>query len=299
MNRLRALIRTFFGFSRSETNAFIILLPLLIVIVFHEPVYEMYFTSGKPDYSEDRIALDSLVAQLKWKDTVLLNPVKVLATSFRFDPNKSTKDALVSLGIPEPVADRIMRYRDKGGKFKIKTDLRKMYGLPDSTFNRLDPYILLPDQLTSQKKDSSPITTYKKEQTVKFFDLNTADSVQLKSIYGIGPVLANRIIKYRDRLGGFVSYEQLSEVWGLDTAVVERLKKKAIIQVDFRPVQLKINSATEPELASHPYLKPGLARAIAAYRFQHGPFTSLSDLQKINLIDEKTFFRLKPYLTLE
>lgn len=107
-----------------------------------------------------------------------------------------------------------------------------------------------------------------------------------------------RIIKYRDRLGGFISTDQLTEVYGLDTAVIHELKKKSFVTENFEPKTIKINTATEKELAAHPYVKYPMAKAIAAYRFQHGSFQSIDDLTKIAIIDLPTFKKIKPYLSL-
>ena len=92
---------------------------------------------------------------------------------------------------------------------------------------------------------------------------------------------------------------QLNEVYGLDSSVVSRLREKTFIEAQFAPTRLKLNHSSEKELAVHPYLSKEIARAITAYRFQHGAFTSLDDLNNIKLLDEKTLQRMKPYVTLE
>jgi competence protein ComEA len=91
---------------------------------------------------------------------------------------------------------------------------------------------------------------------------------------------------------------QLQEVYGLDTVVVAELNKRTFVEPTFEPKKIDLNMATEKELAAHPYISNKLAKAIAAYRFQHGNFTSLQDLTKIALVDEAFYTKIKPYLTL-
>src|SRR5258708_11711600 len=128
------------------------------------------------------------------------------------------------------------------------------------------------------------------------FDLNAADTSQLIKVYGIGPKLSLRIVAYREKLGGFISESQLNEVYGIDSTVVRELISKSFIEENFQTRQVNINSATEKELGVHPYIKYKLAKAIVAYRMQHGAFTAVDDLKKLTIIDENTFLRMKPYI---
>lgn len=292
MKKIRAYIRLVFGFSQTETNAFLLLLPLMLIVITAEPVYQTWLMSGKPDNFVHIKKLDSLSI----RPAESIKPVQL----FSFDPNKATEEQLTSLGIPPKTAAGIINYRNKGGQFRVKADLRKMYGLDTSVYNQLQSFILLPEQqshVVKQNYQRSRNTAPKKEETA--FDLNTADTTQLKSVYGIGPTLAKRIVTYRDNLGGFIDVRQLYEVWGLDSAVVMRLAGRSVVAPGFMPNRLSINRSSEQELARHPYIRTKLARAIVNYRFQHGNFVVIEDLNKISLIDEKAFLRIKPYTILE
>ena len=226
MKKIIAFIRQMLGFSQTEANAFIILLPLMLIVIISEPVYQTYFMSNKPDEFHDAKKLDSLVATWDWPEKTLTNPEK------------------------KPVV--------------------------------------------FHKKRFTP-----KQKPVEKFDLNVADTAQLKRIYGIGPVIARRIALYRESLGGFIMFDQLYEVWGLDSTVVRRLSEKSVIAPGFTPGKLPINHCGEQELARHPYIRTKLARAIVNYRLQHGNFASIDDLAKIAVIDEKALLRIKPYITID
>jgi DNA uptake protein ComE-like DNA-binding protein len=295
MNQFRAWIRSFFGFSRSETNAFLILLPAMAVLVFSTPVYRWWLASLPVEEPGNKKLLDSLIATWKW-DKPGDSVSKKKPPLFSFDPNTASLDDLKNLGFSDRLSRRIVNYRSRGGKFKVRRDLRKLYGMDSLLMTRLYPYINLPEKITSAGTNRSPVAASLRSAR---FDLNLADTAQLIQIYGIGPALSRRIIKYRDRLGGFISEDQLTEVYGLDTVVIHELKKRTFIRDDFKPRQINVNLADEKELHSLPYIKLHLAKSIAAYRFQHGDFASLAELKQIALMEESLFQKIKPYLTVK
>jgi len=214
---------------------------------------------------------------------------------FSFNPNKASMDDLQILGFSKSVSNRMVRYREKGGVFKIKSDILKMYGIDTTHFEQLYAFIDLPEKHESKSTFESKFKPAAKKSTEKF-NLNLSDTAQLKKIYGIGEKLSLRIIKYRDALGGFIEMNQLSEVYGLDTAVVNRLIKQSFIDYEFSPVKININTITEQELAVHPYISNKEAKAIVAYRFQHGEFGALADIGNILGVDAETIRKIAPYL---
>jgi competence ComEA-like helix-hairpin-helix protein len=121
----------------------------------------------------------------------------------------------------------------------------------------------------------------------------------LRNVYGIGVKLASRVVKFRDALGGFVREEQLYEVYGLDSSVVERALRLFYIDENFVPKQLNINAVSDSTLTAHPYLGRKEARAIVTYRFQHGEFTGLEDLRNILGLDAETIEKIRPYLSVQ
>lgn len=298
MNRLKELIRNFFTFSRSETNAFLILLPLLVLIIFSVPIYRYWFKPEPQKSSQDSVRLDSLVKALKWEkaDSSKSDSEKRL---FSFDPNTATQENFLELGFSKSIAGRIINYRAKGGKFYVKSDLLKIYGSDTAFYRTIYSYINLPEV----KKPTKPLAskageTKRSKEVVKILDLNMADTAQLIKVYGIGKKLSESIVKYRDRLGGFISMDQLKEVYGLDEETIDNVGKKFYIKATFQPKLISLNSATLKDLSSHPYLSYKLANAIVAYRFQHGNFNSMDDIGNVKLMTESDVKKIKPYLTL-
>lgn len=128
-------------------------------------------------------------------------------------------------------------------------------------------------------------------------DINTADTTQLKRVYGIGPVLAKRIVKYRAYLGHFVAMEQLEDVYHLPDSVYVKLQKRFTLDT-LNLDRISINSASEKDLLSLPYLSKEEVRWVLAVRKARGAFSSKEELTNvfIKTLNKKPFILL--YLTL-
>lgn len=167
-----------------------------------------------------------------------------------------------------------------------KRNLRKTVTLRNEKYK--DPYRDAPaKRMTAPRSRSYQIDK---------FDINLADTSQLKRLRGIGAVLSKRIVKYRDLLGGFVDKNQYRDVYGLQDSVIAQLDTLTFVNTSFQPKGLQINKLEDRELSRHPYLKPKQAKAIVAYRIQHGAFSQVSDLKVIKLLDSLTLARITPYV---
>src|SRR5690349_12222439 len=140
MNWIKKLIRDVFGFSRTEINGFIILLPLAVVIVSVVPLYSSWLAKQETDFSNEKKQLDSAMTLFQTHEKKLNDSAvyvaPVLRTErifFSFNPNKASVAELKKLGFTEILSTRIASYRASGGVFSVKSDLLKIYGL-DSTF---------------------------------------------------------------------------------------------------------------------------------------------------------------------
>jgi len=300
MTALKRLLQNIYGLSRTETNGFLILLPVILLIIFSEPIYSWWIANRKDDFSAEKATLDSLTRQWELQKTITTprGADKTIERTFFFDPNTTSRGELISLGFPQKLADRVVHYREKGGKFEIKADLQKIYGMDSRLYQRLYGFIKLPDKVTRPSREDFTFISRPKKEIIQF-DLNSADTAQLKSIYGIGTKLSERIIKYRESLGGFVHVAQLKEVYGLDSTVISKLLKQSFLAKDFQPKKINVNTATEQELEAHPYITRALANAIATYRFQHGTFKTIDDLRSLHTMKENTIEKIIPYLKTE
>lgn len=125
-------------------------------------------------------------------------------------------------------------------------------------------------------------------------EINTADSDQLKMIPGIGHTFANRIIKYREALGGYASLEQLNEVWGLDTHLYASITP--YLTIDPQYDSLYINLDSFEKLKKHPYLSYKQVLAITDIRERKGNFKSLNRLMLLEEFKQRDIDKLKPYI---
>lgn len=333
MKRFSFILRDFFGFSQTEVRGTIVLIVCMLFLLIVPLLLKYFFIS--PNYSaasyQDDITLlnrtiTSLEKQKHANDSLQLiekeeNKEKYnLAYAsnstenisfFAFDPNQISINQWKSLGLKPYLAERIEKYRTKGGKFKTKSDLQKIYGFPEDLYQRLYAYIQLPDKLEDSKvtkeykqekstdiaSENLPKKEYvKKENALQTFDINTADTAQLKQIRGIGAVISERIVKFRNSVGGFHSLEQVKEVYGIKDEVYQELSKYALMSKGFEVKKININTATLELLKAHPYIGYKNAQIIINYRHQHGNYASADDLLKTKVIDETQVQKLKPYL---
>lgn len=223
---------------------------------------------------------------------------------FHFDPNTLSQDSLQLLGLPIYAAKNLIAYREKGGQIRVKNDLKKIYGMVDSIFNRLEPYIQIRQQIDLSNKvktklknnvSFSPAPFAKKERFQGRVPLNAADSTLLDSLPGIGPVLSRRIINYRKALGGFNNPTQLLEVYGITDSTFQKIK--GYIELQNQEIQrIRINEIDFKTLLKHPYCNFNMTKKIMNYRKQHGPFRTASDMKNIYGVDPVALDRLMPYI---
>ncbi|PJJ54869.1 ComEA family DNA-binding protein [Hymenobacter chitinivorans] len=316
-------IRRYFKFSRRETSGFVGLL-LLILLFLALP---WLLLPALPRYSPapDQQELDQLAAELAAQRQVRTFPPRYPRRKYPryqpvaqvqlapFDPNTLTAPDWEARGLSHFLAQRVVHFRDVIGGFKAKEQIKRTYGLPDSVYTRLAPYIQLPDQLPPREKkqfahsykDGAP--AFADRPAGKFprkpthlapFDLNTADTTQLMQIRGIGRGLSRRVVEYRQQLGGFLREDQLAEIYSLRDApdLVDSLRKYSFVAPGFAPASLEINAAPFEVLQAHPYVGKRLARVIVAFRQQHPPFRQPDDLRQIRILDAETLDKLRPYL---
>jgi len=128
-------------------------------------------------------------------------------------------------------------------------------------------------------------------------DLNTADSIKLMTIKGIGPTFAGRILAFRRRLGCFMNIDQLLDVQGIGVSKYGYLKPQACLSKG-HPRYIHVNTDNPVVLMDNPYISSEMANAIVAYRKNHGRISSIEYMKRILAIDEQTFQKLKPYVAL-
>jgi DNA uptake protein ComE-like DNA-binding protein len=265
--------------SYTETKGFLILLIVSVLALFVIFFPKILIRSSAQIEPADVAKLDSLVAIMERNE--MPNPAETL---FAFDPNVLPVDSLVLAGFPEKIAQRLDNYRAKGGRFFVRADVKKIYGMSKELYLTIEPYILLPDSIVTVSKKNTRI------------DINAVADFQLEEIPGIGRVLAGRIIKYRQLLGGFISLNQLDEVYQLEEPALDALKTRAFVQNGFTPEKLKVNQAAAEELMRHPYISRQLAEDMIRFREINGAIESEKLLASFKSLDKGNFEKLISYL---
>lgn len=306
------LIRNYFGFSQKETKGTVLLSLLLIILAFIPFLRNAFHHKNASSQTADNFLQDSLVNMLA-KTSLQNEPAFPDLEIYPFDPNKINKEDWLKFGLNTKVAERIERYKSKGGKFRKKEDLLRVYDFPQDLYEALEPYIQIEGKIytpknkkTYEKKhqaktyppDTSKKWEKKEKKQLSKFNLNTADTAQLKRLRGIGEKRALNIIKYREKLGGFAQIKQIEEVWGLDSIAIESIKKFAYIEPNSWQ-KISINTANADEFKKHPYISPKLANILVNYRLQHGKYQSEADLRKVKALEESILQKLMPYLIFE
>jgi DNA uptake protein ComE-like DNA-binding protein len=239
---------------------------------------------------------------------------------FPFDPNALDREGWLSMGFTMRQVESIERYTTKGGRFRTKRDVAKLYSLRPGQFEQLEPFILLPDSLPgrSTRKPVTKKESYATERpekaaqehprslpgktypSLRRVEVNSADSATLVALPGIGPAFARGIIKYRQQLGGYRDIDQLAEVHVLKDKPDALQRMRELLVVDTLLImRIPINTCTAEELAAHPYARWRIAKQLIAYRQQHGPFQRVEDIRGCHALEEEVFRKLAPYLSAE
>ena len=292
MKPFRKIFAELFGFDRRERRGTYVLAVMLVVLLLVR-----VFTL-RPDTEHLN---DDLITPARPADQTARQAENSSPALFTFDPNIASLTDLLSLGLTERQAKTLINYRSSGARFRIPQDLKKVYGIDSLTSALLIPWIkiaeirdtdrpvrrgTIPDKAVEPETAVSEVAAM---AAVEMIDLNRCTASDLLRLPGIGPVLSERIIRYRGLLGGFVDTEQLYEVYGLDSSVVILISATLTLTYDsVRPLML--DSCSFSELARHPYIGSSTARLIAKYRSLMDTPVTLGDMVRQKVMKSSAGF---------
>lgn len=296
--------KDFFYYTKSERRAVYALcigIALLLVAIWMVPDTSKSLLAETPGV--DSVALKSFEKEAQSKSYSKREKKRFVAEEIpmsltAFDPNMADSIELSRLGLPVYVVRNILKYRQKGGRFKTTESFSRIYGLEPDLFERLKPYIRIAESkvIEVEKKDTIAVRKVVEKKAFKYpegtlVDVNGADTTELKKIPGIGSGIAKAIVSYRSRLGGFYALEQLAEIEYMTPSLMKWFKLEELV---VRP--LKVNEAGLETLRSHPYLNFYQAKVIIEHRRKKGKLKSLSQLSLYEEFTEKDLERLSAYL---
>jgi DNA uptake protein ComE-like DNA-binding protein len=322
-NRREATMwKDFFYFSRGQRAGIIILIVLIVlalaanyVLPYYFPITEQNgsaFQNEVKAFKKSLVSRDSLrqaewqmkaeerqrLYEEKYKNHPSYQTYKPFEKKketyilFAFDPNTIDSSGFVSLGLKPFIASNILKYRKKGGVFRTKADFAKVFGILPEKQKELEPYIVIAEIKPVKNELSSS------KRTDIIVELNSADTTILTQIKGIGRGTAKGIVRFRQLVGGFVSVDQLSEVYGIRPENLEKIRP--FCSVNAALVQkIKVNTATAQRLDAHPYINFYQAKAIYELRRNKGKLHEINDLKVISELSENDLIKIKPYLSFE
>lgn len=212
------------------------------------------------------------------KDTVTIHPI---------NPNTATEEQLKQAGVSTQARRAWINYLAKGGSFRRTEEIKKLYSLTDADYSKIFPHLYIPPKEVN--KTSKP--------SVERIEINTATYEQWVSLPGIGRTWAGKIMRFKEKLGGFTQVTQVAETLGLPDSVYQLIIPFLTLQ-ETKPSTIPLNSASFDQLNQHPYINAQQTKWIIAYRQQHGKFERIEDLLKIPTLNTIWFEKTKPYLSL-
>jgi|ERR1035437_367990 DNA uptake protein ComE-like DNA-binding protein len=307
--------KEFFYFSKGQRIGIIVLISLILIVLmanFALPLFFLrtdmpknIFLSEVKAFKKTLVSLDSIRLaawqhkyEERYKKYENHSSTKQLVTYslFTFDPNTIDSIGFTRLGLKSYIASNILKYRHKGGKFKTVTDFCKVYGIAPEKFKELEPYIAI-KEIQKPKLDTvlTPRKVFKQDIIV---DLNSADTALLMQVKGIGRGYAKGIVRFRKETGGFVSVDQLHEIYGMRSENFDKIRpfctvNTALIQ------RLKVNNASVERLNAHFYINFYQAKALFELRRNKGKLHELNDLKVLLEFTQEDLIKLKPYLSFE
>ncbi len=289
--------------SRRQAIGAVVLLVLVVSVeVFIHLVPQRPRTEQQ---TEEMVQIADSLAQKRYRYTydtihICLRP---------FDPNTADSTTLLQLGLKRWQVRNLLKYRAAGGTYRQSSDLRRLYGMTDSMYLALEPYICI-DTLRFARRDTlrrdSIPSKYKSLKKDTIIELNSADTLSLQSIRGIGSGIAKQIVRYREQLGGYWSAEQIREIERLREYDRDTLMRFAFDSVlphltactdSIRPVP--VNHSSIQRLQRHPYLRFEQAKALYTLRRNRFKLKSIDELRTLPEFTEQDLERLKRYLSFE
>lgn len=272
-------LKPYFTFTRSQRSGLILLLALIVLLQaayycadFKIPIAK---TRQEQQWLSMQTAIDSLAKSAKTQKPMI----------YPFNPNFISDFKGYRLGMSVAEIDRLLAFRKTNRYVNSAEEFQSVTGVSDSLLRTIAPYFKFPDWVKNKKQYAANRWQQKGDKNQKpkvLIDINLATQEDLKAVYGIGDGLSDRILKEKDKLGGFVSMEQMNDVWGLSDEVIAQLNRSFKIGVMPAVKKIKINDASVKELSQFPYFRYALARSIVTHRSMNGEIKGTEDLIKIS-----------------
>mgnify|MGYP006156021889 FL=1 len=276
MRQSNSIWATLSHYSKSQRIGIILLFGLIVLCQSFYVIHD--FKSEELNTAEARkwLAHQSVVDSLK------LQSYNVKPTIYPFNPNFITDFKGYKLGMSVAEIDRLLAYRKQNKFVNSAAEFQAVTKVSDSLLNAISPYFKFPDWVKNKKEytASTAKPVFNKPEKIVVVDINQATKADLMKVYGIGDKISDRILEYKNKLGAFVSMEQLDDVWGLSPEVIAKLNQNFEVKSTAGIQKININNASIKELSQFPFFKYALAKEIVVFRSMNGDIKT-EDLSKI------------------
>lgn len=273
-------VQQYFTFNNQHRAGIFLLFGIIIVL---QLVY--YFIDFSPIQEQESDKQQWLTLQTE-VDSLKLLKSNEKPTIYLFNPNFISDYKGYKLGMSVDEIDRLLAFRKQNKYVNSAKEFQAVTKVSDSLLNTIAPFFKFPDWVNQEKSNnqyrSYADKTFAKKEKIVVIDINQATQEDLIKINGIGEAISLRILTQKEKLGGFVSMEQMKEVWGLSPEVILNLNKHFAITKLPDLNKIDINNASLKELSKFFYFKNDIARQIVKYRSMNGDFKNIEDLIKIN-----------------
>ena len=295
------IFKSHFWYNKSQRNGIFIL--ILLIVIFQFIIVFVDF------YSEEKVNIDTPKVIAFHHQIDSLRKISLENSRlkfFPFNPNYITDYKGAQLGMSLVEIDRFLAFRKTGEFINSRKEFQKVTTISDSLLNSISPYFKFPDWVVERNQNIQSSTSRdtrlfakKSKYILTSTDINLAVKEDLKTINGIGEKLSERIIKYRSKLQGFSKLNQLYEVWGLDTEVVDKLL--LVFKVVNLPniKKINVNTVSFRELLKNPYLDYELCKKIFEYKDEVAELQDISELKNIIGFPLDLYDRIVLYLVAE
>lgn len=272
-------VRVYFTYSPEQRSGIVLLFAIIIIL---QTVYFLIDFNSIQTTSTDKqewLAMQSKI------DLIKESELKYSRKIVPFNPNFITDYKGYKLGMSVAEIDRLLKYRKKNKYVNSVKDFQIVTAISDSLLGTIAPYFKFPDWVKNKMDNKSYVKyenkAFAKTEKIVLIDINLATQEDLIKIYGIGEVISLRILKLKESLGGFMSMEQMNDIWGLSPEVIGSLNSH--FKVYDMPVihKININNASLKEISQFSYFKYALAKEIVTYRSMNGDIRNIEDLIKI------------------
>jgi len=277
------------AYNKQQRNGVLFLLLLIAIL---QTIYFFVDFSSEEKTAFNNIEIVNFKKEFDSLQKVAINNSK--PKIFPFNPNYLSDFKAYQLGLTVAEIDRLQDYRSKGKFVNSSNEFQNVTKINDSLLKAIEPLFKFPSRYfkkNEQLKEETP------NLKIILKDLNTATSEELQAVSGVGEILADRIIKYRNSLNGYYFNDQLTEVYGLKNEVVNRIFK--YFEIKEKPIisTLNINIASFKEILALPYIDYDLTKRIFSYKNEVVEIQSLEELKKIEGFPLEKFNRITLYLT--